>query len=106
MAQTNYVALEEVKAQAELTGTSFSDNDLLLAIPAAARGIEEYVGRRFWLDDDATRVRYYTAVDGWSVQVDDLVTLGTFATDYDGDGTFETTWAVNTDFVLEPLNAA
>jgi len=106
VAQSDYVTLQEVKASAELTGMSFADNDLRAAIPSAARGIEEYCDRRFWLDDDATSVRYYSPVDNYCVQIDDLVTLGTFQTDYDGDGTFETSWAVNTDFVLDPLNAS
>jgi hypothetical protein len=75
-------------------------------LSAASRGIEEACGRRFWVDSDATNVRYYTPSEPRYLPVDDLVTCGTFQTDEDGDGTFETTWTVNTDYVLEPLNAA
>lgn len=102
----DYISLEEFKATAELTGFSFADNDARREIASASRGVEEYTGRRFWADTDATSVRYYSPVSPRHIEVDDLVTLGTFQTDDDGDGTFETTWALNTDFVLEPLNAA
>jgi hypothetical protein len=50
--------------------------------------------------------RYYSPMDGHALEITDLVTMGTMQSDYDGDGTFETTWTENTDYILEPLNAA
>ena len=100
---SNYITLEEFKYTAELTGFSFADGDIPNAIGAASRGIDEYCGRKFYTD---ATTRYYTPVEPGYLRIDDLVTLGTMTSDLDGDGVFEQTWTLNTDFVLEPLNAA
>ena len=101
-----YVEIEEFKSTAQMLGDSHADYDILRALRAASRGIDEALGRRFWPDADATQVRYYTPLRKERVYIDDLVTLTTLKTDADGDGTFENTWTANTDFVLGPLNAA
>ena len=101
-----YLSLTELKATSELYGFSFADEDARQAISAASRGIDEYCGRRFYSDADASSIRYYTPVEPQYLEIDDLVTCGTVATDSDGDGVFETTWTVNTNYILEPLNAA
>lgn len=101
-----YAGLEEIKATLELTGESFADPDISRALTAASRGIDGLCGRRFWLDTDATSVRYYSPDDSCSLDIDDIVVVTTVETDAGGDGTFEQTWTVNTDYVLEPLNAA
>lgn len=100
-----YASVGDVKQALELHGETFADPDITRALTAASRGLDKLLDRRFWLDDDNTQVRYYTAQDGW-VEIDDLVDLTTFQTDDDGNGTFDTTWTENTHFVLEPLNAA
>ena len=100
-----YVEIAEIKSTLELNGESFADPDLERALTAASRGIEKLTRRRFWPDADATQVRYYTPAGCHSLRVDDLLTLTTLQTDPGGDGTFEETWTVNTDHVLEPLNA-
>jgi hypothetical protein len=100
-----YVELEELKSTGELTGTTFADGDLGPALIAASRGIDQATGRRFWPDlIDVTR--YYTPDSPNWVAIDDLITLTALATDRNGDATFSDTWTVNSDFVLEPLNAA
>jgi hypothetical protein len=101
-----YLTAEELKATLELTGQTFADNDIELARKAATRAIEGVCNRRFWLDPDANQTRYYTPARVASVAIDDLTELTTVKADQDGDGTFEETWTENTDFVLEPLNAA
>ena len=101
----SYVELEEFKSTLELTGATFADSDIRVALTAASRGIDEALGRRFYPDADADQVRYYTPNGGCRLWIDDLVTLTSFKTDDGGDGTFENTWTVNTDFVLGPLNA-
>jgi hypothetical protein len=94
---SDYLTLEELKATRELTGTTFADSDMQLAISAASRGVEGATGRRFWLDaSDVTR--YYTARSTSLVSIDDLadptsVTVG------------GTTWTENTQYAFEPLNA-
>lgn len=100
-----YLEVEEFKATAELTGTGFADLDIQTMILAASRGIDKVTGRRFYPDSDANQVRYYTPESTSFVAIDDLITLTALASDKYGDNTFGDTWTVNTDFVLEPLNA-
>jgi hypothetical protein len=105
--QTNaYVELEEFKSTAELTGKTFADGDILVALVAASRGIDDALGRRFYADVDAAQVRYYTPLVADRLWTDDIVTLTELATDPGGDGTYEDVWTLNTDFTLGPLNAA
>jgi hypothetical protein len=101
----NYAELEQLKSASELTGTSFADQDLQLAISAASRGIDQATGRRFWLDPDATSVRYYTPELQHMLRIDDLVELTSLRVSRTTDGTFDETWTAGTEFLLEPLNA-
>lgn len=101
-----YATSAELKATLELTGETFADADLALALTAASRGLDNVLGRRFWLDADVNQVRYYSPRWPRLLPIDDLVTLTALATDDSGNGTFSTTWTLNTDFVLEDLNAA
>lgn len=103
---STYVQVEEVKQTLELTGLTFADLDLQLAIAAATMGINEFTGRRFDADDDETSERQFTPYAANYLDIDDLVTCAAFQTDSTGDGVFDTTWTLNRDFVLEPLNAA
>ena len=76
-----------------------------VAIISSSRAIDNLCNRRFYADDDATSIRYYTP-DHWdSLLIDDLFTLSELATD-DGTFTYGTVWTLNTHFVLDPLNAA
>lgn len=105
--ETNtYVELETFKSTAQLSGDTHADQDILVALIAASRGIDEALGRRFWADADALQAHYYTPEVAARLYIDDLVTLTTLKIDENGDGTFEDTWTANTDFVLGPLNAA
>lgn len=77
---------------------------------SASRAVDDWCSRplrRFWLDTVAT-IRTYRPRDLWCASVDDIgSTTGLVVkTDSDGDGVFETTWTIDTDFQLEPLNAA
>lgn len=101
-----YVEIEQFKATSDLTGFTFADGDIRAALLAASRWVDWECGRRFYADSDATSIRYFQPVSSDVIHVDDLITLTTLATDQDGDGTYEQSWTVNTDFVLEPLNAA
>jgi hypothetical protein len=101
-----YATTSELKSALTLLGENFADDEIALALTAASRGIDHCTDRRFWADADATQVRYYTPRTCRLVEIDDLVTLTAVAIDLVGDATFATTWTVNSDFVLEPLNAA
>lgn len=86
--------------------TTPSDELLEAAINAASRSIDNYCGRRFWLDGSAV-ARTFVATSSTSLAVPDGI--GTTAglvvkTDLAGDGTFETTWAA-TDYELLPIEA-
>lgn len=98
-----YVELERAKETIGTSGYSHADGDLAMALASASRTVDQLTGRRFWLDDDATSVRYYTAGCQTDVDIDDLVALTTLETDLSGDGTYETTWAA-TDYQLGPIN--
>jgi len=102
----NYISLTELKVTSELIGFSFADYDAEQAISAASRGIEEYTGRFFTAAGTTYATRYYTPSWGGYIGIDDITTVGTVTTDWDGDGVFETTWTANRDYLLEPFNAA
>lgn len=101
-----YVTSAELKDTLELTGESFADSDIALALTAASRAVDHVCDRRFWADATATVVRYYSPESSHRLAIDDLVTLTEFAVDASRSGSFDEVWTVNTDFVLEPLNAA
>lgn len=96
-----YLTVMELKNSAELVGTAFADYDIQKAISAASRGIDEYTGRFFFT---SVGTRYYTAAEACHLDIDDLSTAGVVTTDQDGDGVYETSWTVNTDYTFAPLN--
>jgi len=101
-----YVSVSDFKSTVNLAGENFADPDITRALTAASRAVDFATGRRFWIDADANQVRYYSPAAADALWVDDIVTLTTLEVDLGGDGTFEETWTLNTDFTLEPLNAA
>jgi len=113
---TEYLDREELKATLTLSGETFADADIDAAISGASRAIDNYCDRRFYPDADAAQVRYYSPPGrlgyiSWSqsaqvIDIDDLITLTSLKTDSTGAGTFPETWTLNSDFMLEPLNAA
>ncbi len=103
------------------------------AVDAASRWVDRQTGCRFYAT--AGEIRYYTTIwqyprlgqygssygdypwgnperpggggfAGQHVAIDDFITVSEVATDSDGDGTYETVWAVNSDYWLGPRNAA
>lgn len=101
----SYVELEEFKSTLTMSGTTFADGDMQRVLVASARAVDKIAHRRFYADADANQIRYYSPKSGRTFEIDDLVTLTSVVSDYDGDGTFEQTWVENTDFTLEPMNA-
>ena len=106
MAITNgYTTLTAMK-----TFLSISDNsdDTLLEslIESASRSIDKIANRRFYLDANSS-ARQYRAYNEVLCFVDDIgsTTNLVVALDEDGDGTFETTLTLNTDYLLDPLTA-
>jgi hypothetical protein len=101
-----YIELEQLKASLELQGMTYADQDITLAINAASRGIDSATSQRFYLDADATQIRYYSPTSFRRLEIDPLAVLTTLAIDRGNTATFGETWTQGTDFVLDPLNAA
>lgn len=105
MAVADYVTPDQMKATLSLTGESFADADVATACTASSRAIDQACSRVFYVDAAATVTRFYTPEDTLLLPIDDLVQLSSMNVDRDGNGTFEETWTLTTDFVLQPPNA-
>ena len=105
MAITNgYATLAELKSSLTITDTS-DDALLELSITATSRMIDDFTGRFFYANGTVGTpvVRYYTALDPWSLAVDDFVSISGIATDDNFNQTWSTVWATS-DFMVEPIN--
>lgn len=107
MAITNgYTTLTAIKNFLSIVDSS--DDTLLEGfIESASRSIDRIANRRFYADAAAS-ARKYRAYNDLFVYVDDISSTNGLVVkiDDDGDGTFETTLTINTDFLVEPLTAA
>jgi hypothetical protein len=105
MAVTNgYCTLAEVKAALRLTDSA-DDTLLENSIEGASRRVDGYCGRWFY-KTSATAIALMP-YNFYYVPVQDIAsTTGLIVkTDDNGDGAFETTWTLGTDYMLEPTNA-
>ena len=100
-----YVTLGELKNELGIMD-DIDDPRLEMAIEAASRQIDAHCGRRFYTDAGAERK--FHAMTTTLCPVDDIATtVGlTVEIDTDADGTYATELTIDTDFLLEPLNAA
>lgn len=100
-----YATLAELKGYVGITDTA-DDVTLQLALDAAALQVDQFCDRTFAADASPT-VRYYSPTDPGRLDIDPISTLTGLivATDENGDGTYETTWTINTDYRVEPVNA-
>lgn len=101
-----YAVLADLKGWVGIPDTA-DDTTLQLALDAAEQQVNAWTGRNFNLDGSVV-ARIYTPASQTAVEVDPIGTLTGLVveTDDNDDGTFETTWTVNTDFRAEPSNAA
>jgi len=99
-----YTTLADLKARLGITDTS-DDAALELAIESASRTIDGFCRRRFFTTT-SDETRYFTAGASDVLFPGDVVSVTSLKTDEDSNGTYEVTWAANTDYVLEPFNAA
>lgn len=99
-----YATLNELKASLAITDTS-DDTQLEISITATSRMIDDYTGRFFYQDGTSQSpvVRYFTAQDPWTMNVDDITTITQIATDDNFNQTWDTVWATS-DFMVEPIN--
>ena len=103
-----YCLLADYKTAVGISDTT-DDTDIEQAIETASRQIDGIVGRgrKFWQDSTVVARTYYPSESN-RVWVDDISTLTGLIVkvDQDDNGTFETTLTINTDFIVEPVNAA
>lgn len=105
MAITNgYCTLSELKDSLQIDD-SVDNASLEAAIMSASRMIDDYTQRFFYKDGTIASpvTRYYTPEDAISLNIDDIVTVSSIATDNDLLFTYTTVWATS-DFVVEPIN--
>jgi hypothetical protein len=103
-----YASLAELRQFVGIPPADTTDDvTLQLALDAAGAQVDQYCDRSFGADADVTTRLYSPTVTG-TLDVDPISTATglVVATDDNGDGTFETTWAIGTDFRLDPVNAA
>lgn len=104
MAMTNaYLTVDELKdLQRDMLAATNTEYER--AIEAASRTIDLYCGRQFW-KPSAPTVKTFKANSVELLWTRDIAnTTGLIVkTDDDQDGTYETTWTINTDFILEPF---
>lgn len=100
---SGYATLVEVKASARVAD-SIDDTLFERAIEGASRRIDGHCGR-FFYQTTSTAVSTY-ARDLYNLPTDDISSTSglILKTDNDGDGTFETTFTLNTDYQVEPLD--
>jgi hypothetical protein len=107
MAITNgYITLANLKTYLKIDD-SVEDTLLESIIESASRSIDKIANRRFYLDGSAS-VRTYRPNNVVMSNVDDFgSTTGLVVkTDPDDTGTYQTTLTLNSDFIVEPTNAA
>jgi len=109
MATTVYASVAEVKAYLGLTSSS-QDANLAIALEAACRGIDNYCGRRFWLDDAASPLVFTPEWYDLLKLPDIGSTTGlTILMDTASDGVYDTAWVADArtgyGYRLEPVNA-
>ena len=100
-----YATLSELKVFVGIPPADTADDAALtLALDSATAQVDGWCDRTFTA---AVATRLYTPDYGDYLDVDPISTATglVVATDDNGDGTFETTWTVNTDFRLDPANA-
>ena len=107
-----YATVSEIKERLYIQDND-RDRQWTSVARAASRWVDDVTGHRFYSSadidpDNPTEVRYYqyaAGCDPLRLDVDDVLSIDTLTTDENGDGVFEYTWAVDTDYWLGPRNA-
>lgn len=93
-----YATLAEAKTWVGINDT-LDDGLLEQCVSVVSRWIDGYCRRHFW--QTASTARQYDSCGGAQLDVDDLVSVSSLATDDDYSGTFETAWSA-ADYQLAP----
>jgi len=104
---TVYTTLSDVKNGLQIEDI-LDDTAIEAAILTASRQIDEYCQRFFYQEgtEAAPSTRYYTALNPWSLEIDDVVTLTEVATDtgFDTPLQYAQVWNLSSDIMVEPVN--
>jgi hypothetical protein len=103
---TDYITPDDLRGWIG-SDTTNNSNAVQIACTVASREIEQLCERYFY-QDSAVADRYFTPDDWYTTCTDDIsTTTGLIvATDDAYDGTYSTTWTINTDFILRPRNVS
>jgi hypothetical protein len=97
-----YCTLSELKARLTIDTLDTQDDAMLEAcIEGASRQVDAFTGTRFY---QASETRYYTALDGGSVAVDDCTAVSALAQDLQLNRSYSDTFTTD-DYELAPDNA-
>lgn len=100
-----YATVDDLREQVGDDIDALPDALLVRALKVTCRAINEFCGRRFWLDPEPV-TRLYKPEDPDLAWIDDIGTTDglVIKTDTSGDGSFATTWSAS-DYELQPRNA-
>jgi hypothetical protein len=100
-----YTTLADVRNSLQIED-SIDDNDIQAAILAASRMIDDYCQRAFYQEGTLASpvTKYFTAVNPWYLEIDDLIEPTELATRPAMTGSYSTIWNLNTDVMYEPVN--
>ena len=110
MPQYLYAQLSDLNDRIDVTDT-LRENAWRAVLESASRWVDDITGHRFYASSDIdsenpTETRYYAMQgDPLTLEIDDFLSLTEIVTDANGDGTYEYTWTVTTDYRLGPVNA-
>ena len=100
-----YITLAGLKTYLKIDD-AVEDTLLEQIIESASRSIDRIANRRFYLDSTAS-ARTYRPIGNLRVITDDIGSTSglIFKTDPDANGNYQTTFTLNTDYIVEPTNA-
>ena len=100
-----YITLAGLKTYLKIDD-AVEDTLLEQIVESASRSIDRIANRRFYLDSTAS-ARTYRPIGNLRVITDDIGSTSglILKTDPDANGNYQTTFTLNTDYIVEPTNA-
>jgi hypothetical protein len=100
-----YTNLTDVKNGLQIEDI-LDDTAIEAAILAASRMIDDYCQRSFYQEGTLANpvTKYYTPVNPWYLEIDDLIEPTEIASRANQSGPFNTFWNLDTDVMYEPVN--
>jgi hypothetical protein len=96
----DYITSANFKTRHGITVTTH-DARIAAHVTAASREVDAMTGRKFDADSTAT-ARYFHPYSCDAVRIDDALEITEVAVDLDDTGTYATTLAVTTEYIVEP----